>query len=187
MNVVPDDAIYQVDEVFLGPERFRFPWRWTYRQWGIAVVVFLALQAIERQVGIPVGIWPLLFSGLVTAGIAQWSRQAINWDRGIRVAVEEARLEVGGPREDTHTVRAALTIPRSRRARRRRKTVLAETYGTDDTDPAESESMPSFWSQFTPKKTRGKRQRKRSDSVDDHGPELAGGHARDDVATGGHR
>lgn len=187
MLVVPDDEIYRVDEVFLGPEKFRFPWRWTYRQWAIAVVSFLALQAIERQLGIPIGVWPLLFSGMITAWLAQISREAISWDRGLRVAAQEAHLEMRGPREDTHTVRAVLTFPRSRRARRRRRQVIAETYGSDEPEDDEGESMPSWFSQFRPRTAaRDQRARSRAKNVHTH-ESAADPPPREDVTAGGHR
>ncbi len=192
MIVLPDDEIYRVDEVFLGPEKFRFPWRWTYRQYGVAVVTFLALQGIERQVGIPVGVWPMLFAGLITVWVTRWVHEGINWDRGLKVAAQEAHLEMIGPREDTKTVRAALTVARSRRARKRREKVIADTYGPDD-DLASNDdrTMPSWWSQFKPTKDKPtkKREQKRSTMVDDRS-EASGdhsGHQGKVPEYGGHR
>ncbi len=168
MIVLPDDEIYRVDEVFLGPEKVRFPWRWTYRQYGVAVVTFLALQGIERQIGIGIGIWPVLFAGLITVWVTRRVQDGINWDRGLKVAGEEAHLEMIGPREDTKTVRAALTVARSRRARKQRREVIAETYGEDEErTETEHEPMPSWWSQFKRNKSTKKRGRKRTKTVNE--------------------
>lgn len=190
MIVLPDDEIYRVDEVFLGPERFRFPWRWTYRQYGVAVVTFLALQGIERQLGIGIGVWPVLFAGLLTVWITRQVHEGINWDRGIKVAFEEMHLEMIGPREDTKTVRAALTVARSRRAKKRRAKVIADTYGADE-DPSDNDSMPSWWSQFNPKKSKPtkKRKQKREKNVNTVDAQASGDRSGDQVKVpeyGGH-
>ena len=174
MIVVPDDEIYRVDEVFLGPERFRFPWRWTYRQYGVAVVTFLALQGIERQIGIGIGIWPVLFGGLITVWVTRWVHEGINWDRGLKVAAQELHLEMIGPRESTKTVRAALTVAGSRRARKQRAHVITETYGVPGEEMTDDDELPSWWSQFKPSnKKPHKRKQKRSKSVNADGAQTS--------------
>src|SRR5690606_41448323 len=131
MIVLPDDEIYRVDEVFLGPERFRFPWRWTYRQYGVALVTFLALQGIERRLGIGIGVWPVLFAGLITVWVARWVHEGNNWDRGLKAAAQEMYLEMIGPRQHTEAVRAVVAGARARRARKRRATAAAQPHGAD--------------------------------------------------------
>lgn len=187
MIVLPDDEIYRVDEVFLGPERFRFPWRWTYRQYGVALVTFLALQGIERQLGIGIGVWPVLFAGLITVWVTRWVHEGINWDRGLKVAAQEMYLEMIGPREDTKTVRAVLTVARSRRARKQRAKAIADTYGPDE-DPSANDAMPSWWSQFKPKKTKQakKRKQKCAKSVDTDGAQTSEDRSGDRVTVPGY-
>ncbi|SFE70572.1 hypothetical protein SAMN04487819_1353, partial [Actinopolyspora alba] len=154
MQVSPDDEIYQVDEVFLGPDRFRFPWRWTYRQYGVALVTFLATQAVERQLGIAFGLWPAAFALLITIAVTRWVHDGINPDRGLKTMTQEAWLEITGPRTQNTPVRTVLTVAGSARKQRARQ--LAENYGTDeDNERAKRDTdIPSWWSQFRPTRSR---------------------------------
>lgn len=154
MRIEPDDEIYRVDAVFLGPERFRLPWRWTYRQYGIAVAAFLVIQAVQRQLGIDLGVWPLAFGALITVWITVGAQRTLNWDRGVRVALTELRLELLGPRADTRIRHVALQLPRTRQARRQRAATLAATYEpadhSDSTPPPHDESHPDGTERRTP-------------------------------------
>lgn len=162
MIVSPDDEIYRVDEVFLGPDRFRFPWRWTYRQYGVALGSFLLLQAAERQAGIPIGLWPALFALLGAAWIARAVQDGINWDRGLNTIWREFCLEVSGPREQKTGTRGVVSVSRVsrvRKASKNRTALLTEVYGKDEdtgSEPADVISQQSWWDQFRTKKRKSK-------------------------------
>ncbi|PSL54460.1 hypothetical protein B0I31_107520 [Saccharothrix carnea] len=51
MRVRTDDEVYRVDAVWLGPPKATFPWRARYVAWGVGIVVFLLVTAIQRQLG----------------------------------------------------------------------------------------------------------------------------------------
>lgn len=172
MRVEPDDEIYRVDQVFLGPERFRLPWRWTYRQYGIAVVSFLVIQAVQRQLGIDLGVWPVAFGALITVWITVGAQRTLNWDRGVRVAASELRLELLGPREDTRIRHVALQLPRTRQARRRRAVTLSATYtdasSTDAADPCPGDDSQEPTMRPTPVVPRRRGWRRRRDRSSQH-------------------
>jgi hypothetical protein len=48
-----DDEIFNVNAVWLGPSRKTFPCRARYDAYGVGLVVFVLLQAVERRLGIP--------------------------------------------------------------------------------------------------------------------------------------
>lgn len=155
MLVTSDDEIYRVDQVFLGPDRFRFPWRARYRAYVVFALVFMVSQVVERAVGIPIGIWPIAFALLISVGITRKVGQYFDYDRSLKSIWQETRLEVTGPRVQTTPTRVVLTAARLRKSKAQRAAVLSEVYaGAQDAEPAESESLPSWWSQFSPRRRR---------------------------------
>jgi hypothetical protein len=149
MLITSDDEIYRVDQVFLGPDRFRFPWRARYRAYGIFAVTFMAAQVVERQLGIPLGVWPVAFALLISVWITRTIGQYFDYDRTLKSLWIEMRLEISGPRRQTAVTRVAWSTLRLRAARRRRAALLATVYGANEPDTAKSESsIPSWWSQF---------------------------------------
>jgi len=63
--------ISTVDAVWLGPPRNTLPWRARYVAYGVGLVVFVLLQAIERRLGIGLGFFSLAYSVLATVGLTR--------------------------------------------------------------------------------------------------------------------
>lgn len=84
MLVKTDDNLYRVDRTYLGPKVFRFPWRATYRDYGVWLGLMLLTGLVAWKVGIPanfltVCLWPLL-----AARLTQSVSKALDHDRPLR-------------------------------------------------------------------------------------------------------
>jgi hypothetical protein len=126
MRLPVDDEIYNVDAVWLGPPRNTLPWRARYVAYGVGLVVFVLLQAIERRLGIGLGFFSLAYSVLATVGLTRLILSVVDHDRPLGSVLSAFAHEVGAPRESTkgtdHTYRPARVsaVPvRPSRAQRR--------------------------------------------------------------------
>jgi hypothetical protein len=111
MRLPVDDEIYNVDAVWLGPPRNTLPWRARYVAYGVGLVVFVLLQAIERRLGIGLGFFSLAYSALATIGLTRLILSVVDHDRPLGSVLSAFAHEVGAPRELTrstvHTYRPA--------------------------------------------------------------------------------
>ena len=126
MRLPVDDEIYNVDAVWLGPPRNTLPWRARYVAYGVGLVVFVLLQAIERRLGIGLGFFSMAYSVLATVGLTRLILSVVDHDRPLGSVLAAFAHEVGAPRESTkgtgHTYRPARVsaVPaRPSRAQRR--------------------------------------------------------------------
>lgn len=101
MRLRVDDEIYRVDGVWLGPPRRTLPWRARYIAYAVGLGVFIALQVLERRLGIAISFWSLAYSLLATIGITTAVLRAVDHDRTITSLVAAFGHEVGAPRLDT--------------------------------------------------------------------------------------
>lgn len=145
MLIASDDELYRVDEVWLGPDKFpRLPWRATYRQYAVFTVLCLLIQAAERQLGIALDVWSVVYGvALAVAGTRLLSR-SLDHDRPAAAMAREFTLELTGPRTQTRTTGVAWRASRMPRPRRRRRRTWDRL-----SPPVEHDApLPSWWSQF---------------------------------------
>lgn len=126
MRLPVDDEIYNVNAVWLGPPRNTLPWRARYVAYGVGLVVFVLLQAVERRLGIGLGFFSMAYSLLATVGLTRLVLSVVDHDRPLGSVLAAFAHEVDAPRESTkpavHTYRPArvLAVPtRPSRAQRR--------------------------------------------------------------------
>ena len=126
MRLPVDDEIYNVNAVWLGPPRNTLPWRARYVAYGVGLVVFVLLQAIERRLGIGLGFFSLAYSLLATVALTRLILSVVDHDRPLGSVLTAFVHEVDAPRESTkgidHTYRPArvFAVPaRPSRAQRR--------------------------------------------------------------------
>jgi hypothetical protein len=67
----------------------------------VGLGVFIALQVLERRLGIAISFWSLAYSLLATIGITTAVLRAVDHDRTITSLVAAFGHEVGAPRLDT--------------------------------------------------------------------------------------
>jgi hypothetical protein len=112
----PDDDVYRINAVWLGPRGLTLPWVARYSAYAVWLVVFLLILAVEGitplRVGVP-PVWELAISILITYAVMGF----VDHDRPVRslfelgwseltsprkaVAVERGRVQLSGLRVNT--------------------------------------------------------------------------------------
>jgi hypothetical protein len=98
VRIRPDDEVYRVDAVWLGPQGLTLPWSARYSAYGIWVVLFVGVLAVEAvlpgvRVSIP-PVWELVLTILATYALTG----LIDHDRPLTSVWELIRVEVTAPR-----------------------------------------------------------------------------------------
>jgi hypothetical protein len=93
----PDDEVYRVDAVWLGPQGLTLPWSARYSAYGIWVILFVSVLLVEAllpmRVTIP-PVWELVLTILATYALTG----LIDHDRPLSTVWELVRAEVTAPR-----------------------------------------------------------------------------------------
>ena len=97
MLVRPDDEVYRVDAVWLGPQGLTLPWTARYSAYGIWVVLFVGVLLVEAvlpmRVSIP-PVWELVLTILATYALTG----VIDHDRPLVTVWQLLRWEFAAPR-----------------------------------------------------------------------------------------
>ena len=97
MVIRPDDEVYRVDAVWLGPQGLTLPWSARYSAYGIWVVLFIGVLLVEAVLPIPVSIppvWELVLTILATYALTG----VIDHDRPLITVWQLLRNELRAPR-----------------------------------------------------------------------------------------
>lgn len=97
MLLRPDDEVYRVDAVWLGPTGFTLPWAARYSAYGIWVVLFIGVLLVEAalpmQVSMP-PVWELVLTILATYALTG----VIDHERPLKSVFDLVRAELHAPR-----------------------------------------------------------------------------------------
>ena len=118
MLVRPDDEVYRVDAVWLGPQGLTFPWTARYSAYGIWIVLFVGVLVIEAVLPMRVNmppVWELVITILVTYALTG----VIDHDRPLISVWQLFRWELRAPRAPA-AARPARTDASSLRVRENR-------------------------------------------------------------------
>jgi len=72
MRVAPDDEVYRVNTVWLGPRGLTFPWTARYLAYAVWLVTFLVVLAFEAVTPLSVGVpptWEIVVTTLFTYAV----------------------------------------------------------------------------------------------------------------------
>ena len=97
MLIRPDDEVYRVDAIWLGPTGFTLPWSARYSAYGIWLVLFAGLLLVEAALPMRVSIppvWELVLTILATYALTG----VIDHERPLVSVWELVRSEVTAPR-----------------------------------------------------------------------------------------
>ncbi len=124
MRVRTDDEVYRVDAVWLGPPKATFPWRARYVAWGVGIVVFLLVTAVQRQVGFGFDFINTGWGFVVTVALTRFICTRISHERPLSSVLTMWVRELTAPRERTSGQGGAASAARIRvnpnRPRKRR-------------------------------------------------------------------
>ncbi|MGW1678929.1 hypothetical protein [Saccharopolyspora sp. NPDC002376] len=99
MRIRTDDEIYRVDAVWLGPPNATFPWRARYVAWGVGIVVFLIVLAIERRMNIGFGFFSTAWAVIITIVVTKIVCSKIGHERPLGAVMAMWMRELTAPRE----------------------------------------------------------------------------------------
>ena len=108
MLIRPDDEVYRVDAVWLGPRGFTLPWSARYSAYGIWLVLFVGVLLVEAALPMRVSmppVWELVLTILATYALTG----VIDHERPLISVWELARSELSAPREPKHQRSARLS------------------------------------------------------------------------------
>jgi hypothetical protein len=97
MLLRPDDEIYRVDAVWLGPRGMTLPWTARYSAYGIWLVLFVSILLAEALLPMSVSVppvWEFVLSVLATYALTG----AIDHDRPVGSVFQLLRSELPAPR-----------------------------------------------------------------------------------------
>jgi hypothetical protein len=69
VRVAPDDEVYRVNTVWLGPRGLTFPWTARYLAYAVWLLTFMVILGVEAVLGLGVGlppIWEICIATLIT-------------------------------------------------------------------------------------------------------------------------
>ena len=101
MRVRTDDEVYRVDAVWLGPPKATFPWRARYVAWGVGIVVFLLVTAVQRQVGFGFDVINTGWGFVITVALTRFICARISHERPLSSVLAMWVRELTAPRETT--------------------------------------------------------------------------------------
>jgi hypothetical protein len=118
MLLRPDDEVYRVDAVWLGPRGLTLPWSARYTAYGIWVVLFVGILLVEAvlpmRVSVP-PVWEMVFAILATYAVTG----VVDHDRPLVSVLQLARSELRAPRAPKKPDRPRRMTPGSVRVRER--------------------------------------------------------------------
>jgi hypothetical protein len=99
MLAEPDDEIYRVNPVWLGPPNVTLPWRARYVAYGVWMAAFLAIFTVARLVLIlPLTVWVVAWSLILTTTITRLICRRIDFEKPLGSVLAAFGSEVSGPR-----------------------------------------------------------------------------------------
>lgn len=115
MRIRPDDEVYRVDAVWLGPRGFTLPWSARYSAYGIWLVLFVGVLLVEAALPMRVNVppvWEFVLTVLATYALTG----VIDHERPLGSVLDLVRTELGTPRARTthRPVRVTATSVRLR-------------------------------------------------------------------------
>jgi hypothetical protein len=97
MKLRPDDDVYRVDAVWLGPKGMTLPWSARYSAYGIWLVLFVSVLLVEAVLPVSVSmppVWELVLSILATYALTG----LIDHDRPLLTVWQLMKAEARTPR-----------------------------------------------------------------------------------------
>lgn len=97
MRIRPDDEVYRVDAIWLGPRGFTLPWSARYSAYGIWLVLFVSVLLVEAALPMRVTVppvWEFVLAVLATYALTG----VIDHERPLGSVFDLARTELSTPR-----------------------------------------------------------------------------------------
>lgn len=102
MRLEPDDSVFSINAVYLGPKGFALPWVARYLAYGVGLAIFSIILLVEALTPIPIGI-PPVWEVCIAIALTYAVMHVVDHDRPLRSVWHTAKVEARTAR------RAALT------------------------------------------------------------------------------
>lgn len=126
MRVAPDDEVYRVNTVWLGPRGLTFPWTARYLAYAVWMVTFLVVIFFEFLTPLHVGVpptWEVVITTLFTYAVMGF----VDHERPVRAVWQTFLADLTAPRRATS--RITVTSTRKVRIRQSRHEELQSSVG----------------------------------------------------------
>ncbi|MFD1045669.1 hypothetical protein ACFQ1S_08865 [Kibdelosporangium lantanae] len=111
----PDDEIYRVNPVWLGPPNVTLPWRARYVAYGVWMAAFLAIFTLARLVLVlPLTIWVVAWSLILTTVLTRLICRRINFEKPLTSVLAGFTTELNDPRRHQSSTRGLVGLDRVR-------------------------------------------------------------------------
>jgi hypothetical protein len=117
MRIAPDDEVYRVNTVWLGPRGLTFPWTARYLAYAVWLVTFLIVLGVEALTPLSVGlppVWEICMTTLFTYAVMGF----VDHERPVSAVWQTFVADLSAPRPTSSEV--TVTSARKVRTRRRR-------------------------------------------------------------------
>jgi hypothetical protein len=150
VRIRTDDEVYRVDAVWLGPPKATFPWRARYVAWGVGMVVFLLVLAVERRMNIGFSFFSTAWAIVITVAVTRIICSKITHERPLGAVMVMWLRELTAPREtatgrggsaSASRIRVSRQRPRPKQAKR--AVPPQQKQPTRPRKPADRSSTPS--------------------------------------------
>jgi hypothetical protein len=98
-----DDDLAYVNQDFLGPSGYTFPWRARFVAYGIAFPLFALAFYIVHRTGLPWNVFTIMWMVLAVVVVTRWIGQAVTFETPLRSIVVTLWQEVNGSRPPQRT------------------------------------------------------------------------------------
>jgi hypothetical protein len=152
VRIRTDDEIYRVDAVWLGPPKATFPWRARYVAWGVGLVVFLLVLAVERRMNIGFDFFSTAWAVIITIVMTRIICSRIGHERPLGAVLVMWLRELTAPREKTSGTGGAASAarikvrtqrPRPKKSKRGRPVPPQQRPARPRQQPAARSTVPS--------------------------------------------
>jgi len=154
VRVLPDDEVYRVNTVWLGPSGLTFPWTARYLAYAVWLATFLVILLVEAitplHVGIP-PVWEICLTTLLTYTVMGF----VDHERPVRAVWETFKADLSAPRPARRVTRVR-TVP-TYRVREPRPPGRFHLWRHGDASPDESAEEVTEAASATPGKGRAAR------------------------------
>lgn len=93
-----DDELAYIDNVYLGPPGWTFPWRARYVAYGVGGGIAFTGYVFGKWLGIPPNLWTIAWLLLLTVWVTTGFLRHVNFEMPFRAVVATFVHEVSGPR-----------------------------------------------------------------------------------------
>lgn len=129
MRVAPDDEVYRVNTVWLGPRGLTFPWTARYIAYAVWLMIFMLVLGVEAVTPLNVGlppIWEICIATLLTYAVMGF----VDHERPVRAVWQTFVADLSAPRRAPAEVLVTSTRKVQIRQTRPARSAKKRTQGT---------------------------------------------------------